>query len=239
MSSSSKRKSPEPQQKTGLSALLEAINQGTLRTTQGKSYATAKIHDIHNFILEKCKAGDRVSIFTYLADQSINSKPETTFKFVEELEARHGACLVGDGGKYPQVKIPCSDRPATEKDKFIGYIPVQRSAVEPLLLATSNSKEFIEALQMAVSGAQHSSQTHGAHLCKNPQCRETSHILRVNAIINIKHHEVCPSYWVINDKLHNFCCCTEQAKCIAPGGVFNRRLFSENISQFVNTIKSD
>lgn len=129
-------------------------------------------------------------------------------------------------------------RTNTEKDKYIGYMAMQRADIEPLVLASTSEEEFLALLEATVDSNATAAPKHLAHLCKNARCNRKEHIPSLNVTINIKNHETCPAYWIINGHLHNFCTCHHSFKCLVPGPSLNVDLFRMNVMDFVHKIKS-
>jgi hypothetical protein len=211
--------------------LLNAIERETLYRTQGQSWASQKVKGstICKFLAGKLEeqrsAATTHNTFAYLSAHIVGERPlpDEYRQLATRLENKFHLCKTGN--THLQCKLPCSDVPVTPSDrrngKQIGLLQIQAYKLNEIL----RSGEAQVALSIRAYLEQENKIA--AHLCKQ-KCLTTGHVSMVNAKIN-KQHDACPAWWIVNGKLVNFCSCASQARCLAPGPMFDPLRFARSL----------
>jgi len=223
--------------KSGLRALLAAMEAGTLRSTRGKEHIqdSKKIVDVRAYVLSKLEGPQsvHVSAFGFLTNNIRATQPETVADFQADLDVRHGECIV-QRRKYAKISIPCSSVVDPTNDSCIGVINFQAASVRPLVALSTNNEQFRNLLERETTGV--GRELYCSYLCKNPGCINLNHIETNSGMSTILSRDRCPAYAIVKGVLHNFCRCSDLF-CIAPGTQSRPDEFLDNLVVLLEKIK--
>lgn len=215
--------------------LREAIEKNAIFSGQGKSGKPVK--NICEFFKSKIEDATKKkdpdkTTFNYLYKHQINTSEETIAKEIKLLLDTHKPCCCFEN--HHQLKIASSTMKVTPSDeangKIRGLIQVQTyNIVELLNLANNDDSKLLSLIDERINDS--SVKQVGAHLCKKVCIR---HTVSLPSLVNTHNHECCPAFWIINGLLMNFCHCTPNVRCLAPGQYFKADLFKDRLNQFVN-----
>jgi len=213
--------------------LLSALQNNTLSKTQGKNYKAECVSgsDAIKLLKDKLKSVVKesdVTNFNYLDVQNYKSNGEKTSlevvtRIKKELLEQYGACLL-QKYSYKQARIPNVAFPASksEKDKFCGLLQIQATTLARLLAEAETEEELISCLQRDIALIDTEGLHVGAHICRKQACQ--NHTVFATSGTNIKQHDTCPAYWIVDDTAINFCSCNAKQRCIYPGPLHNLQL---------------
>jgi len=202
--------------KKQISALLESVESLSVFDSQGAKRQRVPKEEIVEFIRAKLTRqrvkGDKINRFDYVSQQSVGSDKRGIEAAISHLSTRHGECILTES--HHQLKIPSSTVHVTESDrrknnKEIGVVQIQSYS---LALIVDRDKCTYEDLILTLRDFCDRELLVGAHLCKS-KCTQKSHVASVPVSTNIKLHDSCPSYWLVNNQLVNMCSC--HAECFA------------------------
>jgi len=188
---------------------------------------------------EMCSGANQSSPFDYLRRQCINSTSSQVEEYIRRLNTKYVLCLLFT--TYPQCKIPCGTITVSASDqqagKKIGLVQIQAYNLALLLEGCDDDEQLVGRLQQEID-AGGTGLTVGAHLCKRI-CLNVAHIARLSSHTNVKFHDSCPAYWVINGNLINFCSCSTVKKCIGSTPAFVYTEFARSIGYILSNTSSE
>lgn len=153
------------------------------------------------------------SVFGYLDQQNVGTDQDRVNACKKELEEKYGMCKIGHNFKT-SILLPIWGK-RSSRDGYLGTIGIRGRIVEQLMLQANNNTELIAAMIRYPEGTVLGS----GRLCKNDECEYYGH-----SCVASRDRRFCPSYWIVNGTLTNFCECDGE-KCLAPGNMFKRKTF--------------
>lgn len=194
-----------------LEIFRDAMLAETLTRTQGSDYQAKVVpfNEVYSFLLNKMgnlkNSLSEFETFEYLNGQCVNTDRDVLESFKSRLKISFKNCSMMN--HYSQLKIPCTTirpmRSDANNNKRCGTITLQFWLISMLMDAADDSHELYRVIDEYL-------ETHrgdvGSHLCKKV-CSTRGHVIPTKSIVNIKTHDSCPAFWVVNQKLYSLCIC--------------------------------
>ena len=247
-----------PKGQVQMAHLREHLLNGSLWTGQGKfkgdttsparpiSY-NPQGTEVLDAIRQKLHKASTVDpgVFEYLRHQAIKSTPEEIADAIQLLIARFGECQVAQPGKegsYSQTKIACGCPPNPsdiKNKKQRGLVQIQSYNIARLVAEREckTDGDLAEALKHATERKERT----GAHKCKRASCKAVKHSLAATDVVNMKLHETCPAFYIIQGMALSLCLCAEafEDRCLVPGPLYNSKAGVERMEELVDLLNSD